>query len=76
MATFTIAVLPGDGIGPEVVSQGVKVLESIGARFRHRFQLKYDLIGGSAIDRCGVRRLDAALFIGPDRGGGGGGVGH
>ena len=39
-----IAVLPGDGIGPEVVAQGLKVLNTIAKKFDHNFQIKnYDL---------------------------------
>lgn len=69
---FKIAVLPGDGIGPDVVSQGVKVLEAIGERFGHKFNLNYGLIGGAAIDEQGTplhkdtlkmcRRSDAVLM--------------
>ena len=48
-----IAVLPGDGIGPEVVAEGVRVLEAVGARFGHRFELTEALIGGCAMDATG-----------------------
>ncbi len=51
---FRILVLPGDGIGPEVVQQGVRVLEKVGSRFGHRFELSYDDVGGAAIDKHGV----------------------
>lgn len=46
----TIAVLPGDGIGPEVTAAAVKVLQSIAMRYGHTFHLKHALIGGSAVD--------------------------
>lgn len=46
----TIAVLPGDGIGPEVTDAAVKVLQSIAMRYGHTFHLKHALIGGSAVD--------------------------
>ena len=46
----TIAVLPGDGIGPEVTEAAVKVLQSIAMRYGHTFHLKHALIGGSAVD--------------------------
>ena len=69
---FKITVLPGDGIGPEVTTEAVKVLGKVEARFGHRFQLTYDDVGGAAIDRYGValrpetletaRRSDAVLF--------------
>jgi 3-isopropylmalate dehydrogenase len=67
-----IAVLPGDGIGPEVVAEGVRVLEAVAAKFGHRFTFAEELIGGAAIDVTGqplpaatlelCRRADAILF--------------
>ena len=51
---FNLAVLPGDGIGPEVTAEGVKVLQAIGNRFGHNFNLHYGLVGGVAIDKTGV----------------------
>ncbi len=46
----TIAVLPGDGIGPEVTEAAVKVLKSIAMRYGHTFHLKHAAIGGIAVD--------------------------
>ena len=40
---FTIAKLPGDGIGPEVVAQAVKVLEAVGTKFGHEFDFQFTL---------------------------------
>jgi len=51
---FNIAVLPGDGVGPEVVAEAVKVLEVIADRFGHEFRLHYGAVGGAAIDQSGV----------------------
>lgn len=48
-----ITVLPGDGIGPEVVKAGVQVLERVAEKFGHSFHLEYALIGGAAIDATG-----------------------
>lgn len=48
-----IAVLPGDGIGPEVVESALKILSVIGRRFKHTFHVEYGAIGGDAIDRYG-----------------------
>ncbi len=48
-----IAVLPGDGIGPEVVPQAVAVLETIAERFGHRFEFRTADVGGAAIDKTG-----------------------
>ena len=46
---FKLAVLPGDGIGPEVLAEGVKALEAVGKRYGHSFELTSGLIGGVAI---------------------------
>jgi len=53
MAQFEVAVLPGDGIGPEVTNEGIKVLLAIGRKFDHTFNLHQGLIGGIAIDASG-----------------------
>jgi 3-isopropylmalate dehydrogenase len=50
MAVFRIAVLGGDGIGPEVTREGVRVLEAIASKFGHGFRFENHLIGGAAID--------------------------
>ena len=47
---FNLAVLPGDGIGVDVTTEGVKVLQAVGEKFGHKFDLKYGHIGGIAID--------------------------
>ncbi len=44
-----LTVLPGDGIGPEVTAQGVRVLQAVAARFGHQLQLQEKLIGGAAL---------------------------
>ncbi|MBL8269836.1 3-isopropylmalate dehydrogenase [Steroidobacter sp.] len=46
----SIVVLGGDGIGPEVTHQGVRVLEAVASRFGHDFKFESHLIGGAAID--------------------------
>lgn len=48
-----IAILPGDGIGPEIVDEGVKVLQAVADTFGYRFTLKFGMVGGGAIDRVG-----------------------
>ena len=50
---FNLAVLPGDGVGPEVATEAIKVLQAVGKRFDHSFNLHYGLIGGVAIDETG-----------------------
>ncbi len=50
---YKIALIRGDGIGPEVVNEAVKVLDRIGERFGHTFTYTDVLLGGCAIDECG-----------------------
>ena len=50
---FQIAVLPGDGIGPEVVAEALKVLQAVGQRYGHEFHTHEGLLGGCAIDATG-----------------------
>ena len=50
---FNIALLKGDGIGPEIVDSAVRVLEKIGEKFGHKFNFTPYHIGGSAIDATG-----------------------
>jgi len=50
---YDIAVLPGDGIGPEVVGEATKVLEAIGRKFRHDFVFHPGDVGGASIDKHG-----------------------
>jgi 3-isopropylmalate dehydrogenase len=56
-----IAVLPGDGIGPEVTAEGVRCLEAIAARCGHQFALETLPFGGAAIDACGEPLPPATL---------------
>ena len=46
----TIALIPGDGIGPDIVAEGVRVLDAIAKKFGHLFTYKPVLAGGAAID--------------------------
>ena len=50
---YRIAVVPGDGIGPEVVEQTLKVLDRVGEVYGHRFEYEKVLAGGCAIDATG-----------------------
>jgi 3-isopropylmalate dehydrogenase len=69
---YKIALLPGDGIGPEIIAQARKVVEAVGEIFGHSFQFTEGLIGSSAIDITGnpfpddtlelCRNSDAVLF--------------
>ncbi|MHC1731240.1 MAG: 3-isopropylmalate dehydrogenase [Bacteroidales bacterium] len=60
---FNIALLAGDGIGPEVTEQACKVLHATGARFGHRFNFSEGLIGAVAIDRTGSPLPDETLAL-------------
>ena len=51
---FNIALVRGDGIGPEIVDSAVRVLEKVGEKYGHEFCTTPYLAGGSAIDACGV----------------------
>lgn len=67
-----IAVLPGDGIGPEIMEQGVAVMDAIAQKFGHEFEYEQALVGATAIDAVGdpypeathdaCMRADAVLF--------------
>ena len=51
-----IAVLPGDGIGPEVVAEGLRVLRAVEQRYGHNFELESFDFGGAAIDAHEIGR--------------------
>ncbi len=63
MGTYTITVLPGDGIGPEVIEQAVRVLHSIGERYQHTFQMHHGLVGIAAIEAEGQAISDATMGL-------------
>ncbi|MCQ4636580.1 3-isopropylmalate dehydrogenase [Anaerovorax odorimutans] len=50
---YKIAVVPGDGIGPEVIDQALRVLDRIGEKYNHNFEYTKVLAGGAAIDATG-----------------------
>ncbi|MCR5612616.1 3-isopropylmalate dehydrogenase [Treponema sp.] len=61
----TIALIPGDGIGPDVIAEAVNVLNAVGKKFGHNFEYKNVIAGGCAIDKFGEplpkEQLDIAL---------------
>ena len=59
--TKSIVVLPGDGVGPEIVAEAVKVLKAVAVKFGHDFALQTHLIGGAAIDATGRALPDETL---------------
>jgi 3-isopropylmalate dehydrogenase len=58
-----IAVIPGDGIGPEVVKQAIVVLEAVAQKFGHRFEFQEVFMGGAALDAVGVPLPDETLEV-------------
>ena len=61
-----IAVLAGDGIGPEVLPHAVRVLEAVATRFGHRFEFRTSAVGGAAIDSTGQPLPDETLRLARD----------
>ncbi len=59
--THRICLLPGDGIGPEITTEAIKVLEVIGTRRGVRWEFEEALLGGAAIDATGTALPDATL---------------
>ena len=60
---FNIALIPGDGIGPEIVAEARKVLDRVGSRYGHEFNYTEILMGGCSIDAYGVPLSDEALAV-------------
>jgi 3-isopropylmalate dehydrogenase len=58
---FDVAVLPGDGVGPGVIAEAIKVLQTVGEKFGHSFRLHDGLIGGVAIDTLGTALSEETL---------------
>lgn len=54
MSDFNIALIPGDGIGPEIVAGAVTVLDAVGNKYGHKFNYTEVYMGGCAIDKYGV----------------------
>ncbi len=63
MGNYSIAVLAGDGIGPEVIEQAVRVLQSIGNRFGHTFTIQQALVGVAAIEAEGAAISEATMQL-------------
>ncbi len=59
----TITAIPGDGIGPEVVAEGVSALQAVAARFGHSFTIQTALLGGCAIDAHGTPFPEETLHL-------------
>lgn len=60
---YKIATLPGDGIGPEIVDQAIKVMKSIGEKYQHTFDFQFAPTGAAAIDLVGEPYPDSTHEI-------------
>lgn len=63
MAEYNIALIPGDGIGPEVVGAAVTVLDAVSEKYGHKFNFTEVYMGGCAIDKFGVPLPDETIDI-------------
>ena len=60
---FKVAVIPGDGIGPEIVAEAQKVLDKVAKVYGHEFKYTEVLLGGASIDATGVPLTDEAIEV-------------
>ena len=63
MNNFNVTVIPGDGIGPEIVAEAVKVLDAAGKKYGYKLNYTKILMGGCSIDEYGVPLTDEAVAI-------------
>ena len=59
----TIAVLPGDGIGPEIMSSALRVLDAVNKRYKHEITTKTALVAGPAYDKYGIHLPEESIDI-------------
>ncbi len=63
MGTYTITVLAGDGIGPEVTEEALRVLQTVAVHYGHTFTIQRALVGGAAIEAEGDAISDATMEL-------------
>ena len=63
MKSYKIAVLPGDGIGSEIVGEAVKVLKAVGKKYNIKLDMHEALVGGASIDKFGVPLTDGTMKL-------------
>lgn len=63
MSNYKITVIPGDGIGPEIVAEAMKVLDAAGEKFGYKLDYTKILMGGCSIDKYGVPLTEEAVEI-------------
>jgi 3-isopropylmalate dehydrogenase len=61
MTSHNILVLPGDGVGPEIIAEAIKVLEAVEKSSNVKFNITSALMGGCSIDKHGVALTDEVL---------------
>lgn len=61
--TYRICLMPGDGIGPEITNEAVRVADELAARFGFTFEYREALLGGCAIDDCGAALPDETIEL-------------
>ena len=63
MSSFNLLMLPGDGIGPEVIDEVERVIEWFNSNSNHKFEIEKDLVGGAAYDADGQSISDEAMDL-------------
>lgn len=63
MSSFNLLMLPGDGIGPEVIDEVERVIEWFNSNSNHKFEIEKDLVGGAAYDAHGQSISDGAMDL-------------
>jgi 3-isopropylmalate dehydrogenase len=63
MPSYNILVLPGDGVGPEIIAEAVQVLEVISNHTDAKFNITQGLMGGCSIDKHGVALTEEVLAL-------------
>ena len=63
MSSFNLLMLPGEGIGPEVIDEGARVIEWFNSNSNHKFEIEKDLVGGAAFDAHGQSISDEAMDL-------------
>ena len=63
MSSYNLLMLPGDGIGPEVINEVERVIEWFNKNSNHKFEIEKDLVGGAAYDDHGQSISDEAMDL-------------
>lgn len=63
MPSYNVLVLPGDGVGPEIIAEAVKLLEVISTHTDAKLNITQGMLGGCSIDKHGVSLTDEVLEL-------------